>query len=63
MYEMVSSKSLFLIFSVDLLHAFQDCDQGVYIRYRTTGKLRFSAKSKTFHALDCNMITQTGQEM
>ena len=64
--------SLFAIFFVIvLLKAFEGNDLGVYIRYRTTGKLfnirRFMSSSKTFIALirdllyadDCDLVTQT----
>ena len=41
-----------IYFAVILSHALQDCDIGVYIRFRTSGKAfnlcRFNTKSKTF---------------
>ena len=52
----ILAPTLFSIyFSVMLSHAFSDCDAGVSLRFRTSGKLfnlrRFHAKSKTFTAL------------
>ena len=44
-----------IFFAVLLSYAFQHCDKGVLLRFRTTGKLfnlrRFNTKSKTFEAL------------
>ncbi|CAI9731072.1 Hypothetical predicted protein [Octopus vulgaris] len=52
----IAAPKLFSIyFAVTILHAFQDCNIGVYIRFRATGKVsdvkHFNAKSKTFQAL------------
>ena len=68
--------SLFAIFfAIVLLKAFEENDLGVYIRYRTTGKLfnirRFMSGSKTFMALirallyadDCNLVTHTEKDL
>ena len=52
----IPAPTLFSIyFAVMLSYAFQDCDIGVYIRLRTSGKVfnlrRFNTKSKTFELL------------
>lgn len=52
----ILAPTLFSIyFSALLSHAFNDCDSGVYLRFRTTGKLfnlrRFKANSKTSEVL------------
>ena len=52
----ILAPTLFSIFFATLLaHAFQNCDEGVYLRFRTTGSVfdlrRFNAKSKTFQTL------------
>ena len=52
----IPAPTLFSIFfSVTLAYAFQGCDIGVFLRFRTSGKVfnlrRFNAKSKTFNAL------------
>ena len=71
-----TAPTLFSIyFAVMLEHAFKDCDIGVYIRFRTSGKVfnlrRFNSKSKTFqiivrellYADDADLVTHTEEEM
>ena len=57
----ILAPTLFSIFFAALLaHAFRDCDRGVGLRFRTTGKVfdlrRFNAKSKTFQALIIELL-------
>ena len=44
-----------IYFAVMLEHAFKDCDIGIYIHFRTSGKVfnlrRFNSKSKTFQII------------
>ena len=52
----ITAPTLFSIyFAVMLEHAFKDCDIGIYIRFRTSGKVfnlrRFNSKSKTFQII------------
>ena len=52
----IPAPTLFSIFFAAMLsHAFQNCERGILLRFRTTGKVfnlrRFNAKSKTFDAL------------
>ena len=52
----IPAPTLFSIyFAVLLMHAFKDCDVGVLLRFRTTGKVfnlrRFNVKSKVFQEL------------
>ena len=52
----IPAPTLFSIFfAVMLSHAFQDCERGILLRFRTTGKVfnlrRFNARSKNFEAL------------
>ena len=52
----IPAPTLFSIFfAVLLTHAFKDCDQGILLRFRTSGKVfnlrRFHTKSKTFEVL------------
>ena len=64
-----------VFFSIVLNDAFGDCNQGVYIRYRSSGKLfnirRFAAKTKVLLALvrdllytdDCDLVAHTESDM
>ena len=64
-----------IYFAIVFLVAFEDCEHGVYIRYRTTGKLfnlrRFNAKSKVLltlirdllYADDCDLVTHTERDL
>ena len=64
-----------IYFAAALGYAFQDCDLGAYLHFRTSGKVfnlrRFSAKSKTFQTLvreflyadDADLVAHTEQEM
>ena len=64
-----------LYFSMVFRDAFKNCRGGIYIRYRTTGKLfnlrRFEAKTKSFNQLvrdllyadDCDLVTHTEADM
>ena len=73
--DLVSPTIFSIFFSVVLFHAFGDCPYGIYIRYRTSGKLfnirRFAARIKTLQALirdllyadDCDLISHTEQEL
>ena len=57
------------------MDAFRDCDQGIYISYRSSGKLfnirRFAAKTKVLMALvrdllyadDCDLVAHTESDM
>ena len=52
----IPAPTLFSIyFAMLLTYAFQDCDKGVYIRFRTTGSVfnlrRFNTKTKNFSSL------------
>ena len=52
----IPAPTLFSIFFAVLLsYAFQDCDNGILLKFRTTGKVfnlrRFNAKTKTFETL------------
>jgi hypothetical protein len=72
----IPAPTLFSIyFSVVLCSAFENCDLGIYVRYRTTGKLfnirRFDSKTKTFVSLirdllyadDCDLVTHSEADM
>ena len=72
----IAAPTLFAIFfAVVFLIAFKDNDLGVYIRYRSTGKLfnlhRLTAKTKVFfqiirdllYADDCDLVTHTEADM
>ena len=74
--EDIPAPMLFSIyFAMCLVFAFQYCDIGVYIRFRTSGKVfnlrRFNAKSKVFQALvrdllyadDADLIAHTEEDM
>ena len=62
-------------FAVAVIHAFKDCDLGIYIRYHTLGKVfnlnRFKAKIKTFitlvrdllYADDCDLVAHPEHDM
>ena len=66
-----------VFFSIVLNDAFRDCNQGIYIRYRSSGKLfnirRFAAKTKVVFALaivrnllyadDCDLVAHTESDM
>ena len=64
-----------VFFSIVLNDAFRDCNQGIYIRYRSSGKLfnirRFAAKTKVLLALvrdllyadDCDLVAHTESDM
>ena len=66
---------LSIYFAVMLSYAFQDCDIGVYIFFRTSGKVfnlcRFITKSKTFQSLvrellfadDADLVAHTEEDM
>ena len=74
---MTSLPQLFfsIYFAVTLAYAFQDCDIGIFLRFRTTGKVfnltRFNAKSKTFQCLvrellyadDADFVAHTEEDM
>ena len=72
----IPAPTLFSIyFAVVLSYAFQDCDIGVFIRFRTSGKVfnlrRFTTKSKTFQSLvrellfadDADVVANTEEDM
>jgi hypothetical protein len=72
----IPAPTLFSIyFSVVLAYAFQDCDIGIQLRFRTTGKVfnlrRFKARSKTFQLLvrellyadDADFVAHTEEDM
>ena len=72
----IAAPTLFAIFfAIVFLLAFKDNDLGVYIRYRSTGKLfnlrRLTAKTKVFvqvirdllYADDCDLVTHTEADM
>ena len=72
----IPAPTLFSIyFAVMLSYAFQDCDIGIFIRFRTSGKVfnlrRFNTKSKTFHSLvlellftdDADLVAHTKEDM
>ena len=72
----IPAPTLFSIFfAVTLVLAIKDCDIGIYLRYRMTGKLfnirRFNAKSKTFisivrdllYADDVDLVAHSEQDM
>ena len=58
-----------------LSYAFQDCDTGVYIRFRTSGEVfnlgRLNTKSKTFQSLfrellfadDADLVARTEEDI
>ncbi|XP_076439429.1 uncharacterized protein LOC143278949 [Babylonia areolata] len=64
-----------ILFSDMLIDAFQDCDRGIYIQFRTDGKLfnlrRLHTKSRVFEALlreflfadDCALAAHTHEDM
>ena len=64
-----------VFFSIVLNDAFRDCNQGIYIRYRSSGKLfnirRFAAKTKVLLALvrdllyadDCDLVAHRESDM
>ena len=72
----IPAPTLFSIyFAVMLSYAFQDCDTGVFIRFRTSGKVfnlrRFNTKLKTFQSLvrellfadDADLVANTAEDM
>ena len=72
----IPAPTLFSIyFAVMLSYAFQDCDIGVFIRFRTSGKVfnlrRFNTKPKTFQSLvrellfadDADLVANTEEDM
>jgi len=72
----ITAPTLFaLYFAMVFRMAFKDCSDGVYIRYRTTGKLfnirRLSAHTKVFtnavrdllYADDCDLVAHTRTDM
>ena len=72
----IPAPTLFSIyFSVVLIHAFENCRLGIYVRYRTSGKLfnlrRFNAKTKTFVSLirdllyadDCDLVAHSEKDL
>jgi hypothetical protein len=72
----IPAPTLFSIyFAVMLEFAFKNCDIGVYIRFRTSGKVfnlrRFNSKSKTFQILvrellyadDADLVAHTEEDM
>ena len=72
----IPAPTLFSIyFAVILSYAFHDCDIGVFIRFRTSGKVfnlrRFNTKSKTFQSLvqellfadDADLVAQTEEDL
>jgi len=72
----IPAPTLFSIFfAVMLAEAFKDCDVGVFLRFRTTGKMfnlrRFSAKSKVFilivrellYADDADLVAHSENDM
>ena len=64
-----------VFFSIVLNDAFRDCNQGIYIRYRSSGKLfnvrRFAAQTKVLFSLvryllyadDCDLVAHTESDM
>ena len=72
--DLLASSLFAIFFAIVLLKAFKENDLGVYIRYRTTGKLfnirRFMSASKTFMALirdlytnDCDLVIHTEKDL
>ena len=73
--DLIAPTLFSIFFSAVLMHAFKDCTFGVYIKYRTTGKLfnlrRFTAKTKTFQCIvrdllyadDCDLVSDSLQDM
>ena len=72
----IPAPTLFSIyFAVVLTHAFQDCDNGIQLRFRSTGKVfdlrRFNTRSKTFQLLvrellyadDADFVAHTEEDM
>ena len=72
----IPAPTLFSIFfAVMLSHAFQDCNRGILLHFRTTGKVfnlrRFNARSKTFDILvrellyadDANFLAHSEEDM
>ena len=72
----IPAPTLFSIyFAVLLTYAFQGCEVGIYLRFRTTGKVfdlrRFNSKSKTFEILtrellyadDADFVTHSEDDM
>ena len=66
---------VYVFFSIVLNDAFRDCNQGIYIRYRNSGKLfnihRFAAKTKVLlglvrdllYADGCDLVAHTESDM
>ena len=73
--DMPASTFFSIYFAVMLSNAFQDCDIGVFIRFRTSGKVFnlccFNTKSKTFQSLvrellfadDADLVANTEEDM
>ena len=72
----IVAPTLFSIYlAVMLSHAFHDCDKGILMHFRTTGRVfnlrRFSAQSKTFQVLvrellyadDANLLAHSAEDM
>ncbi len=64
-----------LYFAMVFIHAFSNCDRGIYIRYRTTGNLfrltRFKATTRTLlqlirdllYADDCDLVAHSKEDL
>ena len=73
--DILGSTLFSIYFAMVLLDAFKDCDQGMHIRCRTSGKLfnlrRFNAPTKVMISLiwdllyadDCDFVTHTEKDM
>ena len=72
----IPAPTLFSIyFAIVISKAFENCELGIYIRYRSTGKLfnlrRFDAKTKTYISLvrdllyadDCDIVSHSEADM
>ena len=73
--DLLAATLFSVFFSIVLNDAFRGCNQGIYIRYRSSGKLfnirRFATKTKVLlvlvrdllYADDCDLVTHTGSDM
>ena len=73
--DLIAPTLFSVFFSIVLNDAFRDCNQGIYIRYRSSGKLfnirRFAAKTEVLLALvrdllyadDCDLVAHTESDM
>ena len=74
-WRLTCTDTVFCFFVIVLNDAFRDCNQGIYIRYRSSGKLfnihRFAAQTKVLLALardllyadDCDLVAHTESDM